>query len=72
MYTIWTPRLSGLCYVFIPGLEYIVSNVRTVNYELESTWKGAGAAQFETGGSQRLQTRDSGKKFEPGTKKMFQ
>jgi len=25
-----------------------------VNYELESTWKGACAAQFETEGSQRL------------------
>jgi hypothetical protein len=43
-----------------------------VNYELESTWKGAGVAQFETDGSQRLQTRYSGKRFEPGTQKMFQ
>jgi hypothetical protein len=58
--------------VFIPDLEYIVSNVRIVDYELESTWKGAGAEQFETDGSQRLQTRDSGNRFEPGTKKMFQ
>jgi len=46
-----------------------MSNVRMANYESESTWKGEGAAQFETDGSQRLQTRYSGKRFEPVTQK---
>jgi len=38
-----------------------------VYFELESTWIGAAAAQFETDGSHRLQVRYSGKRFEPGT-----
>jgi hypothetical protein len=43
-----------------------------VYYELESTWKGAGTAQFEADGSHRLQIRYSDKKFETGTQTLFQ